>query len=262
LPDLLLRHACIAADEENSMLGTISRLRGRSFGELLELGALNLRHAVAMARPSKRARRAADEAFDREWGTETSRAVSVHDLGIGRARIAHCNRYEASSEMMLQGPLATLAINPEEYDFIDYGAGKGRVMMLALQAGFRSVTGIELSTRLCAAAQANLDQFSSRFDARPRARVIGADATMYMPAGQNILAYFYNPFDASIMAVVRQRLEEALRDGTEQVVVVYANPEHFSAFTTAPGWAEGPDSPGVRTFVATAGSFQSATLAA
>lgn len=204
----------------------------------------------------------AEQAFDKRWGTDTSRPVSLHDLDIGRARIAQCNRYEASSEAMLCEPLAALGIDPRQYDFIDYGAGKGRVMMLALQKGFRSVTGIELSARLCATAQSNLDIFSRDVVDARNARVIGADATMYLPRSSSIVAYFYNPFDASIMDIVRQRLEQALRTASGRVVVIYANAAHADVFGEAPGWVAGPSMPDVSTFTADACDFGAAAIAA
>lgn len=233
------------------MLNSIaSRLRGRDLFGVMKLVVLNMRHACAALTRDARARRAADQAFDKMWGTDTSRPVSVHDLDIGRARIAQCNRYEASEEAMLREPLAALGIDPGSYDFIDYGSGKGRVLMLALQHRFRTVTGIELSARLCETAQSNLEIFARRTGQVGNARIIGADATMFLPSGANILAYFYNPFDASVMKVVRRRLEHALRTGTQRVVIIYANAEHAEVFGDAAGWTRGLSVAGASTFVA------------
>lgn len=239
-----------------------SRLRGRDLFGVMKLIALNVRHASGALTPQARMRRAADQAFDEMWGTDTSRPVSVHDLDIGRARLAQCNRYEASDVAMMSEPLAALGIDPCNYDFIDYGCGKGRVLMLALQHRFRTVTGIELSARLCDTAQANLDIFARRSGPIGKARIIGADATMFLPSGTNILAYFYNPFDASVMTVVRRRLEHALRTGTQRVVVIYANAEHAEVFADAAGWTRGLNVAGATTFVAEELAFRTAAKAA
>lgn len=228
----------------------LSRLQGRSAADVARLVALNTRHALRAVSRAARAARSADRAFDRRWGTDTSRAVSVRNLDLGDARLPHCNRYEASSEAMLRDPITALALDPTAHDFIDYGAGKGRVMMLAMHMGFRSVTGIELSTRLCDIARANLTHFAAQIEVVLDARVISADATAYMPTGRNLVAYFYNPFDASIMEVVRQRLEDALAAATERVIVIYANPEHAAVFDDAAGWIEAAAAPGWKAYVA------------
>lgn len=228
-----------------------SRFNGRSPEELIALAGKNIRHGLARFGSVERARRNADRAFDRRWGTDTSAGVSVHDLGFDRARIDHCRRYDPSSEAMLHDPVAMLALDPATYDFVDYGAGKGRVMMLALAMGFRSVAGVELSARLCGVARANLERFAARNPEMSAAQVIQADATAFTPRGTRLLTYFYNPFDALVMAGVRDRLEAALRDGTRCVRVIYANPEHAHVFA-APGWRAGPARKGIATFVAEA----------
>ena len=226
-----------------------SRLRHRGSAEIIRLAGQNLAHWVQSLAPAERARRAADGAFDRRWGTDTSGGVSVHDLGFDAGMIDHCRRYDPSDETMLREPVALLGIDPRTHHFVDYGAGKGRMVMLAMEMEFASATGVELSTRLCAIARTNVARFVAQHDGMRSARIVDGDATVYRPHGRSILAYFYNPFDASILAAVRCRLEAAVSEGTERVVVVYANPEHGTIFRDAPGWDERPAPLGVSVFV-------------
>lgn len=238
------------------MQAILSRLRNRQEGEIAALILKNIRHGIAALSAEQRHRRAADRAFDRRWGTDTSRGVSVHDLGIDRSRIEQCNRYDPSSTAMLRDPVAALGIDPAIHHFIDYGAGKGRAMMLAIEMGFARVSGIELSTRLCDIATANISHFAAQHPGMPPVRMVAADAAAFMPDGGDIVAYFYNPFDATVMNMVRNRLEGALCRLTGRVVVIYANPEHGEVFADAPGWRQGPSTPGVATFVAESERFR------
>lgn len=196
-----------------------------------------------------RAEKDADRAFDRRWGTDTSAGLSVRAMGFDAAQIAECRRYDPSREAMLRDPVAALGLDPAAWDFIDYGAGKGRVLMLAMEMGFRSVTGIELSDQLCTIARTNIARFADGSGAPTRVAVLQGDATTITPAGRQILAYFYNPFGPTIMAGVRKRLEAALHDGAQRVIVIYANPEHAAVFGAAPGWRAGPSLPGIATFL-------------
>lgn len=221
----------------------------------MALAVKNVRHFLAAFAPAARATRAADRAFDRRWGTDTSGGVSVHELGFDKSRIEHCRRYDPSSEAMLRDPIKVLALDPAECDFIDYGAGKGRVMMLAMEMGFRSVVGIELSARLCSVALMNIARFTARNQDMAPATVLQADATEFTPEGNHIVAYFYNPFGAPIMEEVRCKLEGALRQGTARVTVIYVNSEHHYVFGDAPGWTRGPTLKGIATFVADAAAF-------
>ncbi|MBX3563790.1 MAG: class I SAM-dependent methyltransferase [Sphingomonas sp.] len=218
----------------------------------MRLSLVNLRHRFSRA---ARARQRADQAFDRRWGTDTSGGIAVRELGFPEALVDECRRYDPSDEAMLRDPVAMLDIDPAQFDFVDYGAGKGRMVMLAAEMGFRTVTGVELSERLCETARKNFERFASRNPGLPHARLFEGDAASFVPDGPAILAYLYNPFGANVMTAVRTRLEEALRAGTRQVVVIYANAEHGSLFAEAPGWRCAPNPRGVSSFVAEAADF-------
>lgn len=225
-----------------------SRLRNRTAFDIAGLIVKNVRHGVASVSPDARARRAEDRAFDGRWKTDTSTGVSIHELGFAQDEIAHYRRYDPSSEAMLRDPIASLGIDPTEFAFVDYGAGKGRVVLLAMEMGFLPVTGVELSAPLCRIARSNLAIFGAQNPSLPMARIVEADATTVQPEGRKIVAYFYNPFDAVIMARVRRRLEDALRNGAERVIVIYANPEHGHVFAAADGWTARPSPLGVSIF--------------
>lgn len=239
------------------MLNTmIARFRNRNLAELGRLAVLNARHALRSLTPSARMQRRADLEFDLRWGTDTSAGVSVRELGFDISKAYEYRRYDPSGEWMVRDPVAALGLDPANYDFIDYGAGKGRVMMLAMEMQFLSVAGIELSDRLCEVARSNIARFAERSGIATTARVLNADATAIAPEGRHILAYFYNPFGATIMAAVRQQLEEALRESAESVTVIYSNPEHADVFAAAPGWRVGPGKAGIATFQADAKDFR------
>jgi SAM-dependent methyltransferase len=153
---------------------------------------------------------------------------------------------------MFRKPLAALKLKPEEFDFVDYGSGKGRVLMFAALAGFKSVTGVEISARLSAIGRANLDRFAAPNPNLPPLRIVEGDAASFVPVGKQVLAYFYNPFDHIVFEEVRRQLERCLVCGTERLVVIYANPEHASVFEKAEGWVPGPTTPGASTFIAIA----------
>ncbi|PAX07066.1 hypothetical protein [Sphingomonas lenta] len=238
------------------LTGLRSRLRGRGPVELARLAVKNIVHLVRSLTPAARAARARDRAFDRRWGTDTGGEVSVHDLGLDAKALPGAKRYAALDEAMLREPIAALALDPAMFEFIDYGAGKGRAVMVAMDMGFRRATGVELSERLVGIAERNLRLFARRNPAAAPGRVLRGDAVAFRPEGRAILAFFYNPFDAAVMLRVRGRLEEALGEGTERIVVVYANPEHVDVFADAPGWTRGPESGGWTSFSAESAAFR------
>ena len=86
--------------------------------------------------------------------------------------------------------------------FVDYGAGKGRVMLLAAQHPFTAVGGIEFAEELHDNATMNIAQFPrSRMKCRNVECVLD-DAVDITPLDGEAVHYFFNPFAPEIFAEV------------------------------------------------------------
>jgi hypothetical protein len=103
---------------------------------------------------------------------------------------------------------------------------------------------VELSGRLCAIAASNIALFADNHGGLIPAAIAQTDATAFAPAGDRILAYFYNPFGPAILSQVRDRL---VASGAREVIVIYANPQHAEVFA-APDWHAGPTWPNIASF--------------
>lgn len=222
-------------------------LRDRGVREIVRLAGVNIIAGFAALTSAARRARRDEAAFDRRWGTDTATGVSVRALGFTGAQLRRCHRYNASSEAMLVPAIERLGIDPAAFHFVDYGAGKGRAMMIALQLGFARVTGVELSGVLCGIARANLARFRAQNPDEAAVAVVEGDATTFRPEGPRLLVYFYNPFGAEIMTEVRRTLEAAGDAGAQALHVVYANPECGAVFE-APGWRTISAVPGVSVY--------------
>ena len=86
--------------------------------------------------------------------------------------------------------------------FVDYGAGKGRVMLLASQHPFTQVGGIEFAEELHDNAMMNIAQFPrSRMKCRNVECVLD-DVVNITPVDGAAVHYFFNPFAPEIFAEV------------------------------------------------------------
>ena len=68
---------------------------------------------------------------------------------------------------------------PSEYTFIDLGCGKGNVLVLAAQYGFRSIIGVEVDPDLASIARRNVDRFTSRRRHAAKAQVLESDVVQF-----------------------------------------------------------------------------------
>jgi len=116
-----------------------------------------------------------------------------------------------------------------DYTFVDFGSGKGRMLMLAAEYSFRAVEGIEYDPYLHECAEQNLARRRG-FRQGPSPIVLkNINACDYdFPAGCLVL-YFFNPFGPDVMQTVLSRLDESLERSPRRVLVVSLYAEYDCA---------------------------------
>lgn len=212
------------------------RFSNRGPSEWLPLIWKNLVHSVTRWRPSAISARWRDRAFDRRWGTRTSGLVNLSSLTVDPVRARQGVRYQASGAETLAWALEAGHIDPSQYTFIDYGAGKGRIVMSASSLSFRRVIGVEFSAELCELARDNIERFGATGGSYRNAEIIHQDAGSFKPPHEPLVCYFYNPFGASIMLEVIEKLEQNLSAGSGDIKVIYVDPKHLDLFTGRRTW--------------------------
>lgn len=145
------------------------------------------------------------EGFDRRWGTETARKKRLGAARISRSPSAVM--YWATPVSAFEELMAALPADPRNYGFIDFGCGKGRVVLQACLYPFRCIVGVEMEPGLLRVACDNFDKFAVRSMVcqHPRFECCRAE-NLDFDAGSWI-AYFFNPFGAPVFEKVLARLE-------------------------------------------------------
>lgn len=226
------------------MRGIIGRkLAGRSPGEIAGLVVKNAAYAVRSLSPATAAKRRRDGVFDRRWGTETSGLVNLSALSVDPARARHGVRYQASGEDVVAAIVSLFAIQPAEWSFVDYGSGKGRVVLTAAALGFADAIGVEFSSELVRIADKNARRFMAAGGADRIPRFVLGDAGAYDPPPGPLIAYLYNPFGPPVLDEVIARLEAKAAAG-DPVLVAYADARHVARFV-ADRWTVVADDPGL-----------------
>ena len=102
--------------------------------------------------------------FDIVNHVQTSGLVHGRNLKTGHPHDKHSTAYYGIApsvliELISWWRATELAAPPEDYSFIDLGAGMGRGMLLAAQMPFREVIGVELHPDLAEVAQKNIKEW-------------------------------------------------------------------------------------------------------
>lgn len=176
--------------------------------------------------------------FDNEFGTDTDGIRPVGSLDIALSEnSAHAFSYEASPYHVITEIFQKLSnIAHTRFSFIDFGAGKGRVLFIASLLPFKAVIGIEFSPELCEIAKSNIAKIPPSECAAASIECVQADAMKYRLPGDPLVCYFHNPFDQVIMEAVIGRLVESLREIPRELYVVYLNPKYRMLFDNSGLW--------------------------
>lgn len=127
-----------------------------------------------------------------------------------------------------------ISIHPGRDVFIDYGSGKGRVLVMAATYPFRRVIGVEISDEMNQIARRNVEKVRRRLTCTD-VEVITLDATQYeLPADVNVI-YFFNPFLEEVHQGVMAQIEKSLRTAPRPVTLIYYGAQ-FADKMDSCGW--------------------------
>ncbi len=177
-------------------------------------------------------------AFDAAHGVETAGIISLAALDVAEASWVHGFDYQPVEPIDFAAVLAPFAIDYPRTTFIDLGAGKGRVVMLATGLPFRQVVGVEIAPELARVAVANISRYTQAQRADTPWRIVRADAGDYRFPATPLVVFMYNPFTAAIMHRVLERLREYRERVGLRVLVIYVRPELEAMWVDAPGFHE------------------------
>jgi SAM-dependent methyltransferase len=151
------------------------------------------------------------DAFDVARGVNTS---GLKSLMIRRLWATDTRRYQAVDEERFAQAVEGIP----RWTFIDVGCGRGKPLILAHEAGFTNLIGVELDPGLCRDARENLTKLGIK------AQIYCADATNFTFPDEPCVVFFHNPFGAEPMKKVLSRL------GSKPRYLVYLMPYHENVF--------------------------------
>ena len=148
------------------------------------------------------------------------------DTSQGSVELEHFHSerlwYEASGWRFLRRALPKHEVQPSDV-FVDFGCGKGRVLLCAARYPFARVMGVEISARLSEVAQANIERARSRLVCQ-RVEVVTCDAADFDVPDDMTHAYFFHPFTGDTSQRVLRRIIDSIDRRPRRVTLIYALP--------------------------------------
>lgn len=179
-------------------------------------------------------------AYDRRWDrlepVRTSGAVDVRTEDVlGPPPADEFRRYHAFPRLPLIWAIESLPIDPSVYSFVDYGSGRGRLLLTAGRYPFARVIGVEFSGTLHQEAVRNVVGYPQEMLRAGEVVPLHMNALDFEPP-ENFVAFFFNPFPLEIIDRVAERLATAAQRSARPCFVIFANTKRFPLFAASPAF--------------------------
>jgi SAM-dependent methyltransferase len=102
---------------------------------------------------------------------------------------------------------------------IDYGCGKGAVLVKFAEYPFKRIAGIELSESLSSICRTNMNKLGL-----DKVEIITGDATAFKEIDDLNFFYFFNPFSGKIFEKVIDNIIESTNKAPRKVSLLYYHP--------------------------------------
>ncbi|XKK38597.1 class I SAM-dependent methyltransferase [Nocardiopsis sp. ARC36] len=164
----------------------------------------------------------AAEGFDVRFGVDTDTPVELWDIaGADGAALRYASRYSPTPVRTIRAVIRACPVAYEDVSFVDFGSGKGRVMLVASEFPFRAVHGVEFSAGLCETAEANLRRYRSDDQRCDAFRVHCQDAAEFTLPEDAGVCYFYEPFAPQVAERVMDNIERSLGEHPRKMVLCF-----------------------------------------
>jgi hypothetical protein len=154
----------------------------------------------------------------------TKDPVALAGLTIRGDNREHGHDYRPSPCSLVEWTLAAIDHDFSRLTFVDYGAGKGRVLLLAAGHPFAAIGGIEFAEELHDDAIMNIAQFPrSRMKCRNVECVLDDASALGPPEGESV-NYFFDPFSREVFAEVLHNLVVSYRKRPRRLYLILIDP--------------------------------------
>jgi len=180
--------------------------------------------------------RASERFYEWKFGVQTDGGATPEQLGFTNST---CRLYEATAYATLFRLLGGLKWLEGRELFIDFGCGKGRVLLVAAMQPVRRVIGVELSPELSAIARRNIHRAQPRLRCRD-VEVITCSADAYVIPPAPLTIFFWNPFGGEILERVLDNIRESHRERPRPIRIIAAYPPagEFEQRIAAHAWLD------------------------
>lgn len=196
-----------------------------------------------------------DRYYDYYHHVDTCGSIGLDALSIRGGDARSGALYDALPARSIRSVVSRVPEPHNEWTLVDLGSGKGRVVLVAAERGFRRVIGVEFAQELHEIAEKNIEHYRGARSATS-VRLLCLDAAEFgIPSGK-VAFFLFSPFGPDVLKEVLDNIERSWFADPREMCIVYVTdplthpiPEGVLAmsqvFTLTDSGRPGPD-PGKR----------------
>jgi hypothetical protein len=171
--------------------------------------------------------------FDWKFSVATLGLIESNDLGVENT---DAMGYSALEYPHIFRALQAIPFPPADVVFVDYGAGKGRVLAAAAAHPFQKVIGVEISEPLAGIARRNIGSMKRRRAAHVEVYCLDA-ASFPVPEDGNVF-FFFNPFIGATLREVIRRIHRSWCSHPRDLFLIFFNHREFDLCVLNHDWLQ------------------------
>jgi SAM-dependent methyltransferase len=164
---------------------------------------------------------AADRRREEPFGVSSEGHIALRELVIDSENRTLGFDYVPSPGLLVDTLLFNIGGDLDRFSFVDFGSGKGRVLLVASHYPFLEVVGVEFSRALHEIAEDNIRKYQSPTRRCQNVRSVCADAATFALPEHDCVLYFNNPFAAPVFADVLGNIRAAYERSHCKIHVLY-----------------------------------------
>jgi predicted RNA methylase len=162
--------------------------------------------------------------FDRRFNVRTEEKAIISKLTIVDGDKRSAENYAPMHVALFPSVMSVLPDDLSEFVFIDFGAGKGRVALLASDYNFKRIIGVEFAREL---HEAMLDNIREYRNSRQRCHDLVTscqDARHFDIPNEKCVFFFFNPFKMQILQEVASKIAQSYFAAPRKMYILFYNP--------------------------------------
>ncbi|MCX2980782.1 class I SAM-dependent methyltransferase [Halieaceae bacterium IMCC14734] len=163
-----------------------------------------------------------NQRYDRQHNVDTWRCLTVKELQTSSSNFALSERYIPTPELTFHALLSVLAADYKDYSFIDFGSGKGKVLLMASRYPFTSITGVDFAGNLHAIAEKNIHRVkqNNQLQCDNIQVVLGEAEKLPLPTGKCFF-FLYAPFFGAALESTLESIRASLTQSPRAAIICF-----------------------------------------